>query len=218
MQARLLWDDSIAVTGEESTLVFNRVWAGVGWPEADQGAVCVVAESTERVYHALMEWRGSLYELGSAALTARTDLLVDSFLIDDSDEVSTAYFRGLEFCPGSLQTSGKRRTNHEQLFMASSRKSSQADYPAIIGIRPCFRDNFRASLETLRGIAASERLNVHQKHCPSLAFALKRDLDFLLRSPVVKALVWALTAMESTRDKAVIEVWPEDGWYHNLSR
>jgi len=217
IRVQLLFDGSIAVTGQSSTLVFSRVWAGVGWPEAEQGALCVLAESLEGVYHALAEWRGSLYDLGSAASSAWADLLVDSFWIDASDEVSTTYFRRLDF---SLSGVKEVEAHCSSLKRPLGRPAGAngAVGPAIVGVRPTFRENFRASLETMRGISASERLAVHQDRCPSLAFALKRDLDYLLRSPVVKALVWALTAMESTRGQAAVQVGPDDVWYHNVHR
>lgn len=218
MKAHLLYDGSIAMTGKQSTLIFTRVCAGVGWPESEQGALCVLAESMDGVYHAMAEWRGSLYELGTAAVNACKDLLVDIFWIDASDEVSTLYFRHLDFSLGKIHHAKSPRRSTRLHHAESTKTINAVEGPSIVGVKASFRENFRASLETVRGIAASQRLAVHRECCPTLYSAMNRDLDYLLTSPVVRALVWAITAMEATREQAGVNTGSDNVWYHNLRK
>lgn len=218
MKARRLYDGSIALSGEHVTLAFSRIWAGVGWPDNEQGALCVVGESLERVYHAVGEWRGSLFELGDAAAAARRDYLVDYFWVDASDHVAVEYFRRLDSMCGHVP---RLRPDRRGSAAGPSLKSSTPpaeDCPAIVGVRAGYREHFRAALETVRVIAAARRLVVHEDLCPGLAFGLRRDLDYMLKSPVTKALVWVLTAMESASDHGTEDVVQHDPWYLNLPR
>lgn len=218
VKAQYLWDNSIALSGRHTTLVFGRIWAGVGWPDTEQGALCVLGESLEGVYHAVGEWRGSLFELGSAAEVATRDFLVECFLIDASDEVSTAYIRRTDHLGEPARAPGPQPRLWTKETLRPRAAASTTVKPVVVGVRTRYRENFRAALETVRGIAAAHRLAVHQDLCPGLTFALRRDLDYMLKSPVIKALVWVLTAMESTRNHGIVESAPQDPWYHNVPR
>ncbi|MGC8908875.1 MAG: hypothetical protein ACP5M0_15750 [Desulfomonilaceae bacterium] len=218
LKAQRLYDGAIAVAGRSATLLFSRIWAGVGWPESEQGALCVLGESFEGVYHGLAESRGSLFELGSAAETARRELLVECFWVDASDDVSVTYFRRLDFSGRKAPAKPRLGGGRSPLHVRAPGYADAEDRPAIVSVRDAYREHFRAALETLAGVAAAGRLVIPQDLCPSAAFALKRDLAYLLQSPVIKALVWVLTAMESTRDQAPRDAGPDDGWYRNFRR
>jgi hypothetical protein len=216
MRASDLWDGSIAVCGHSATLIFNRICAGIGWPDAEDGALCVVGESAAGTYHALGERRGTLLELGRAVVQTKAELLVDCFFVDASDEISTGYLRSLE---GPRDVTQEERKSTEKPKMSRSgvfHPHGSGDPLVIAGVRPRYRDHFRGALEAVRGIIESQRLVVNQVSCPSLTFALHRPLDYMVTSPVITALVWAITAMEVPHNHAWADCEPEDGWYVNF--
>jgi hypothetical protein len=215
MRASDLCDGSIAVCGHSATLIFNRILAGIGWPDAEDGALCVVGESPAGTYHALAERRGTLLELGRGVLETKSELLVECFFVDASDGISTGYLRALKG-PGersqeARKPTGKPKTPRSGVF----RRHGSRDPLVITGVRPRYRDHFRGALEAVRGIIESHKLVVHQAACPSLTFALHRPLDYMVTSPMIKALVWVITAMEVPGEDAFVGAEPEDGWYVN---
>ena len=95
MRAKCLGDGTIAVTGTKGTESFNRIWAGVGWPENAAGYLCVLGERVDGRYHALWEKNGGLWELGVAAVEVKDRFLIDCIWVDARDAVATSYLRTL---------------------------------------------------------------------------------------------------------------------------
>ena len=59
--------------------------------------------------------------------------------------------------------------------------------------------NYRSALERTRGVIMAGNLMIHEANCPKLVYALRQPLEDLLRSPVMKALVWVITALEDAK-------------------
>jgi len=51
-----------------------------------------------------------------------------------------------------------------------------------------------------------------------MVYALRQPLEDLLRSPVMKGLVWVITALEDSKRSADTEVSISDAWYNNSPR
>jgi len=212
MQARELWDGTIAVSGRAATLVFDRICAGIGWPDAEDGALCAVGYSPAGTYHVLEERRGTLLDLGRAVRAMKTDLLVDCFFVDGSDEISTGYLRCLEGAAEACRRDASAG-QAQSAFRAVTSGHGTRDPIVIAAVRSRYREHFRGALESVRGIIASERLMVHRSECPTLTSALHRPLDYMITSPVIRALVWVVTAMEAAADDASAHTGLRDGWY-----
>ena len=110
MHAEYLDDGTLAISGATRVETFERIWAGIGWPDLDPGYICVVGERTDGRYHALWEKQGGLWEIGRAAVEAKDSFLVERVLVDTRDELATSYLRtldGLCFCQEPTEDLGR---------------------------------------------------------------------------------------------------------------
>jgi len=219
MRADHLQDGTIGVSGTARIEIFNRIWAGMGWPERDAGYLCVVGERTDGRYHCIWEKRGGLWELGDAALEAKDRFLIDCIWVDARDDVAAAYLRtlhGLCFYD-----------DREGFFCKHSDPSRpRSDVPrfrdlqtttAVMPVPERVLTNYRSALERVRGVIMTGRLLVHQVNCPVLVYTLRQPIDDLIGSTVMKGLVWVATALEDTRNVSP-DYAPPAPWYSNLPR
>lgn len=219
MRAEYLEDATIAVSGATRIETFNRIWAGVGWPDRDSGYVCVAGERTDGLYHCLWEKLGGLWEIGEAIIAVKDRFLVDCVWVDTRDELATSYLRTLEgLCfygdhgtpVGSPEGTGpKRRWPH---FRGPETTATVAAVPSRVV------NNFRSALEKARGVIMAGSLVIHEPHCPRLVYTLRQPVHDLMGSPVMKALVWVVSALEAARGAGPLDFNPSDPWYTNFSR
>ena len=237
MQASYLPDGMIAISGTVREEKFTRMWAGIGWPDRDPGYLCVVGEREDGRYHALSESLGGLSELGRAAIEAKERLLVENIWVDGRDAVAASYLRTLEGLCGYQDTSRFSAVEVGAGLKPAPTSASPAN-PAILNVSrrelgywgilehtanvvavpDRIAGNFRSALEKTRGVIMAGNLLIHQTRCPKLIYTLRQPLDEILRSPVMKALVWVITALEDHKGN---DRPPEAGgepWYGNLPR
>ncbi len=220
MRAKCHEDGTIAVTGTKGTESFNKIWAGVGWPENAAGYFCALGERVDGRYHALWEKNGGLWELGVAAVEAKDRFLIDCIWVDARDAVATSYLRTL---PGLCF--------HEEPPARGSPTATGAGSPAkelgliergmtatVVPVPERATANYRSALEKTRGVIMAGNLMIHEANCPKLVYALRQPLEDLLRSPVMKGLVWVITALEDAKRSADTEVSTSDPWYNNSPR
>lgn len=220
MRAQRLEDGSIGVTGRERAIVFERMEAGVGWPDLEPGYVLVVGERLDGLYHCLWERQGGLWELGSAAREARENFLVDRVWVDGSDSVSTSYLRtlnGLCFQEKSAQTVGQRIIGRTG-FTARLPPTTEEHPISVALIQEAVAVNFRSSLERTREVVMTGRIMIHEGNCPRLTYMLRQPLEAMLKSPVIKGLVWVVSALELTGNSSAEPAAPRAPWYANPPR
>ena len=200
-------DGTISVSGASRTEKFGRIWAGVGLPEQDDGYLCVVGERLDGRYHCLWEKSGSLADLGRALIYASKTLLVEQVFMDCSDRLALAMIRSF-----GISEQGRN----------PSRIPRVGKPPSELFIVRCAQErlvlNFRTALDKTRGLLDGGRILIHESNCPKLMHCLGLRIEDLMRSSVIKALVWVVNALEhaGSADKA-----PEihvDPWYENVSR
>jgi hypothetical protein len=219
MRAEYLEDATIAVSGSKRTETFNRIWAGVGWPDRNAGYVCVVGARTDGLYHCLWEKSGGLWEIGDAIVAAKDQFLIDCIWVDGSDLLATSYLRtleGLSFYdnqgtqPASFAGAGaKHRWPHFR----------DAETTAIIAAVPSrIVDNYRSALEKTRGVIMAGKLVIHESNCPKLVYTLRQPLPDLLASSVMKAVVWVVSALDAANSVGPLDFEPSAPWYANFSR
>lgn len=220
MRAQQMEDGTIAVSGTTKRKLFHRIWAGIGWPERDLGYVCVVGERQDGRHHALWEKRGGLWELGDAALEAKDRFLVESILVDGRDTVATSYLRTLnglcffeaaktEPSPAHMPGNGPRLTAS---FAGGETTATVVPVPERIVL------NYRSALEKTRGLIVNGRLLIHETNCPRLVYTLRQPLEDLLNSPVMKGLVWVLTALADSAANGNLHLPEPAPWYTSPPR
>jgi len=217
MKAEFLHDGTIGVSGRSRIEKFDRIIAGIGWPDVDPGYICVVGERTDGRYHALWEKRGGLWEIGDSAREAKDRFLIDWIMVDTRDELAASYLRtvdGLCF----HQKDGKERPTDGTVSNTGGNFGDRETVAALIPVPERVTSNYRSALEKTRGVIMAGRLMVHEPNCPILVYTLRQPLDELLRSPVMRALVWAVSALEVTRGSEKIGGESRDPWYTNLPR
>jgi hypothetical protein len=219
MQARYLDNGAIEVSGAIEAVTFNRIWAGIGWPEKDPGCLCVVGERTDNRYHALWEKRGGLVELADAAIEAKDRFLIEGILVDPADELSTSYLRnkpGLCFPETADQDSTilRPRDVRPKPPVALNPRSMCVIAPVLSRVL----ENYRSALEKTRGVIMQGRLLIHETNCPGILYTLRQPLEDLLKSPIMKALVWVVTALESAQGNGDLTEANQEPWYMNVPR
>jgi hypothetical protein len=218
MYAEYQRDGTIAVSGSTRREEFERIRAGIGWPDLDPGCICVVGERTDERYHALWEKQGGLWEIGDAALEAKDRLLVDRIFVDARDDLSTSYLRTLEgltfYDEGDSNSTGFPPGSSSEFPFYRDRDT----IAAVVPVRERVAANYRSALERTREIIMRGRLLVHESNCPRLVYTLRQPVEELLGSPVMKALVWVVTALEDSRGDTSLEDPPREPWYGNAPR
>jgi hypothetical protein len=219
MQARYLDNGIIEVSGTVDLVTFNRIWAGIGWPEKDPGCLCVVGERTDNRYHALREKRSGLVELADAAIEARDRFLIERILVDPRDQLSTSYLRtkpGLCFPETEEQDSTLLRPGdiRPKPPVALNTRSLCVVAPVLGRVL----ENYRSALEKTRAVIVQGRLLIHETNCPGLLYTLRQPLEDLLKSPTMKALVWVVTALESAQGNGDLTEVNQEPWYMNVPR
>lgn len=220
MRAKYRENGVIEVSGTTRNEDFNRIWAGIGWPDRDAGYICIVGERTDGRYHSLWEKRGGLWELGESALEAKDRFLVDLIWVDTRDDLATSYLRTLDgLCfyenladkPPAVPASDASPLERSQ-FRDRDTTATIAPVPEKV------LTNYRSALEKARGVIVSGQLLIHEANCPLLGYTLRQPLDELLKSPVMKALVWVLTALEGAKGNGQLDPLLQDPWYANIPR
>jgi hypothetical protein len=209
------------VHGDVRSESFTSVHAGVGWPDGEPGGLVVVGRREDGRYHILEEKRGRLFEITGAAVEISSRLLVDTFWIDSTDTLSTAYFRGDDGPLGPLDV-GKNAT--ENGVGSSMRIVSRGSSIITTDLAPIVRSvsdailrNFVSALERVRGMIAQERALINEKRCPSIMYAMRQPMDYALASPVMAALALGLLSMVGAGDDDHALDMPRQ-WYDNRRR
>jgi hypothetical protein len=218
MRSTYLPDGTIEISGSTSTVQFNRIWAGIGWPERDPGYLCVVGERRDGRYHALSETRGGLWELASAAVDARKSFCIERIMVDSTDELSTSYLRNY----GGLCSYEEELQRASYLFLGATThpqiKQDGPPLPTVSPVQERIITNYRAALEQTRGVIMNGKLLVHEANCPVLVYTLRQPLDEILPAPVMKALVWVINAFEQSQGGGPPDRTDFDTWYSNIER
>ncbi len=218
MRADLLEDGTIAVSGALRSERFTKIWAGIGWPDLEPGYLCVVGERIDGRYHALWEKRGGLWEIGHAALEAKQRFLMERIVVDARDELATSYLRTLPgLCFNDKRVEDEARTSAYSSTVGAV-VTDERPVATVVGASERVTANYRSALDKTRGIIMAARLLVHEPNCPGILYALRQPLEDLLRSPVMKALVWVVTALEGARGYETVDEGPCDPWYTNVLR
>lgn len=223
MRAKRLPDGTLSVSGASNNILFTRICAGIAWPEHDPGHLCVVGErSLDGLYHCLWERPGGLWELGDAAREARANFLVDCFWVDARDVLSTSYMRNLEgLCTSPIlvhRGTTQDRSAQTAIVVSPGRDHDLNNPAAVAPVQERILQNYRSALEKTRAAIMTGRVLIHETNCARVAYALRQPLETLLHSPVMKSLVWVVTALELTGEN-----WgdiPENdwSWYGNPKR
>lgn len=220
MRAEYRENGTVEVSGTARRETFNRVWAGIGWPDHAAGYLCVIGERPDGTYHALWEKRGGLWELGDAALEATDKLLVECIWVDARDDLATSYLRTLE----GLCFHDDPRNNWplpkpgQPIASRPVPPSDLKPTATVVPVPEKILTNYRSALEKTRGLIIAGRLIVHEPNCPRLVYTLRQPLEDLLTSPVMKGLVWVLTALEDIRGNGTLNGVDPEPWYANAPR
>ena len=221
MRSSLKHDGLIIIHGDVRSESFTSVHAGVGWPDGEPGGVVVVGRREDGRYHILEEKRGRLFELAGASVEIASRLLVDTFWVDSTDSVSTAYFRGGDGPLGPLD-GGKRPFDKARSFgrirgNIASKALELDSAPIVRSVSEAILRNFRSALERVRGMIAQERALINEKRCPSIMYAMRQPMDYALSSPVIRALALGMLSMVGAGDDDHALDTPRQ-WYGNRRR
>lgn len=221
MRACLKQNGLIMVHGDVRSESFTSVHAGVGWPDGEPGGVVVVGRREDGRYHILEEKRGRLFEIAGASVEISSRLLVDTFWIDSTDTLSTAYFRG-DDGPLGPSDAGKRPIGNISVSegVSAKRPSRSPELysaPIVRSVSDAILRNFVSALERVRGMIAQERALINEKRCPSIMYAMRQPMDYALASPVMAALALGLLSMVGAGDDDHALDMPRQ-WYDNRRR
>ncbi len=221
MRAEYCEDGAIVISGAMRQERFRKIVAGIGWPDTEPGHLCVVADRPDGRYHALWEHSGGLTELGDAAIESKDRFLAERIYVDSGDEVATSYLRTLD---GLCFYADRDR---EVAAKADDPKAARPWWPhfrdwattsAVVPVPNRIVTNYRSALEKTRGVIISGKLLIHESQCRKLVYTLRQPLDQLLKSPVIKALVWAVATLEEAAGNGIHADTQCAPWYVNRGR
>lgn len=191
MQARLLPDGTILVEGKTATRRFTHVHAGLSWPAAEAGALCLGGRRLDGRFHLLWEYEGGLTGLAKEAARLTRALPETRVMIDGTDDVAAAHLRNY---PGLSATFVASPVPHRILA------------------------HFSSAVERIKGMLQDETLLIHGDNCPRLVHALRRPPETALKSPLVKAMTWAVVGLAATDDHENLLGRKAATWYWNVTR
>lgn len=217
MRGRTGPDGNIQIKGDFREEIFTNVYAGVGWPDEQPGAIVVIGRRLDGRYHILEEARGPLFEIKDAALEYAGRLLVESFWIDATDRVSASYLRNEVGPPDTVEDPGGVGATWRNSVKRSRLRRLDA-YPVIRSVPEKILKHFRSTLEQVRGLILTNRAIVNEKRCASLMYAMRQPLDYTLASPVIRAMVFALMPLVDSGAIELLNTKAERRWYENRGR
>lgn len=219
MRAEYLGDGTIAVSGARRVEKFQRIWAGIGWPDTKSGYFGVIGERTDGRYHALWEKQGGLWELGEEAVQSKDRFLIEQIWVDARDTVAASYIRtldGLCFYDGPTPPTADAVTSLTPSEWTQFKNRTMT--AVVCPVPERVLNHYRSALEKVRGLIMRGGLLIHEKNCPILMYTLRQPLDDLLKSAVTRALVWVLTALEESKGNHAQRPEILEPWYKNLPR
>lgn len=218
MQAEYQADGSVAVSGITRIETFARIWAGIGWPDKEPGYLCVVGRRFDGRVHALWEKRGGLWEMGAAALEAKERFLVERIMVDASDQLATSYLRTLDGLCFFDQEPRDLPPESAHVRLHADGPDEPGTVTTVVPVPAQITEHYRSALEKVRGVIMADRLLVHEANCLRLVYTLRQPLDELVRSPVMKALVWVVSVLDEYENgNGASEAGPPP-WYVNVPR
>jgi len=218
MRARMGRDGNIHIKGDFREEIFTNVYAGVGWPEEQPGAIVAIGRRLDGRYHILEETRGPLFEIKDAAIEFAGRLLVESFWIDATDRVNASYLRNELGPPHTVVDPPDRAGMTWQNGVKGSSLKRLDAYPVIRSVPEKILKHFRSTLEQARGLILTNRAIINEKRCASLMYAMRQPLDYTLACPVIRAMVFALMPLVDSGAIDLLDVKREAQWYENRGR
>lgn len=216
MSPRILPDGLIEIKTTGKTLVFERIFASLAWPQQTAGHFIVIGVKQDGSFRVLSESAGGFLELGKSALRAKTDYMTDSIIVDDCDTVSTMSLRNLDglcFMPDG-------RPKRQNVVDWRRRRDHFADLRDGVAVIPAAREiknNYRGALERTRVLIMTRRILIEENDTPSLAHDLTQPMNFVLESVPVRALVLASGSMETIASREYPGSFSRV-WYKNMPR
>jgi hypothetical protein len=207
MRGRLEPDGTIIVRGSSSERKFSVICGGVGWPEGDPGYFLVVGLREDGRYHCLWEKQGRLWELGEAIREGQSAFLLDCVWADAADKLGMAYLRNLNTVTIERDGAGPELKSVLE----------KVEPAVVVAVRENVTAHFGCALEKIREIMMRGGLLVHEANCPNLIHSLRRPWRDLLQSPVIRALVYVISGLESGKGASNAGRFTEP-WYGNISR
>ena len=127
--------------------------------------------------------------------------------VDARDDLATSYLRTLDgLCFYEEPPERGCATATGAGSPAKEPRSIERDTTAtVVPVPERATANYRSALEKARGVIMAGHLMIHEANCPKLVYALRQPLEELLRSPVMKGLVWVMTALEDAKRSADTE-------------
>lgn len=218
MQAQFQTDGTIAVSGTTRIETFDRIWAGIGWPDKEPGCICAVGRRLDGRLHALWEKRGGLWEMGEAALEAKNRFLVERVMVDAGDELATSYLRTLDGLCFSEMDEQYESNDTTYSRLSVDYRTPPGALTTVVPVPDRITGHYRSALEKTRGVIIAGRLLVHEANCPKLVYTLRQPLDELIRSPVMKALVWVVAVLDEYGEADSATDAVSLPWYANVPR
>lgn len=218
MPAKELPDGSLQIKTNTGSQVFQRTFASMAWPDEAPGSLLILGVKLNGKLKALREFSGGLFELGSCAIEAKTEYLIDSVIVDSRDSISTLSLRNLD---GLCFDKTIAAPSKKPLRKMRDRSTINKELLGAVSVAPAsglITDNYRGALERVRMLIMTRRIIIDGSGCPKLAHDLMQSMNIVLNSAVVKALVLASGAIADTdSDDAILGRDPAS-WYCNMPR
>jgi hypothetical protein len=151
-------------------------------------------------------------------MDATKSFFIERIMVDANDELSTSYLRNYDgLCFHKAESQGASYLPYGSIAPPRVRRAGPP-LPIVSPVQERIGANYRAAMEQTRGVIMNGKLLVHEAQCPILVYTLRQPLDEILPSPVMKALVWVITAFEQSQSGDTPDRMDSNTWYSNVER
>lgn len=218
MKCRELTDGSIEITTPDSTMVFEKTFASLSWPEEAPGRLLALGVMPDGRLRVLSERSGGLFELGAHAIEYRKEFLIDMIIVDDRDRVSTLALRSMEGLAFDMRNAEHEPARPLHAVGRAPGLPLSHDAVCICPASSEILDCYRGALERTRAFILSRRIIIDESVCPELAQELIQPMMSVLNSAAVRALVLASGMIPNDGAPESQASGNKMGWYMNRRR
>lgn len=202
---------------------FIRFDIGIGWldPKGDDHFakhwITVIGQHEDGYYLQAGEASGSLAEIAEAAVDFKDRFLVERIWLDSTALSSASY---LEEWDGLTQYKEDGKDFRDKVKYLHTHERwphfRKRDLVAMIHKVPdVFRNDLQGCIDVVGQLKKDKLLKV-RKVCPRSVWVLGSSLEEMLSHPLMKALAWPISIMES--EKRVVDVEVADERYPRFKR
>lgn len=219
---RVLYQETLHIDGIEGN--FKQFDIGIGWLDPKghdhfmEHWISVVGQHEDGWYLQAAEASGSLPEIAAAAVDFKDRFFAERIWLDDTALSSASFLQewdGLtEYKEDGKDRRGKVKYLHKPDHWPHYR--NRETLAMLHGVPDLFKSDFQGCIDIVGQLVKDKTLKI-RKTCPRSVWVCGASLEEMLSHPLMKALAWPITIMETEKRISVVDT-SDVGRYPRLGR